>query len=263
MYPWNVVFAHVVTTITDNWTVIYGWSSFVLAVATNISAVIASSIMFYWYFFKLTSKTPLRPLIGSIALAKANLWFWSASNMAAFIFMQETPPPITFPSRVIWLIVIIIQLKVTLGIRPSRSDEIVAQLANRNKDTKILILEDDVAIAELYTNIFTEYGYTCSVVTTGAEALAFLTRHDIKIVIVDIKLPDMTGIEFMSLARQHGFVGHAIAISGAMTAISLSKLQDFAMALQKPIRTTELIEAIEALDKAGDASAKYTPGPGS
>lgn len=102
----------------------YLWLSFSIAVATNIGSIIAAVIMGWWYFYRLRhSKSHLRPLIGSIALAKLNLWFWSGAAMWAMTFGYTFPPVSTLPARILWLIVVLIQVWVTIRIRPAPKDE--------------------------------------------------------------------------------------------------------------------------------------------
>lgn len=60
----------------------------------------------------------------------------------------------------------------------------------------VLIVEDDEPIGEvLLTAINDERGYTAIRVATGDEALAALARTPIDLLLLDIQLPGMSGLE--------------------------------------------------------------------
>ncbi len=81
--------------------------SFSLFAAINVGSIIASAVFAWWFFKKLkTSRTNLRDFIGSVALAKLNLWGWSAANMWAMIFSDNNPPIESLPFRIGWLFVL-------------------------------------------------------------------------------------------------------------------------------------------------------------
>ncbi len=62
-------------------------------------------------------------------------------------------------------------------------------------DEKILIVEDDQNIAKLVKYNLEKAGYHCHVTITGEEALDFLDTQPVDLVILDIMLPRMDGME--------------------------------------------------------------------
>lgn len=59
----------------------------------------------------------------------------------------------------------------------------------------ILIIDDDVQICELLTDVFDEYGYQAISAHTGQTALALLQSHSsISLILLDLILPDTNGL---------------------------------------------------------------------
>ena len=67
---------------------------------------------------------------------------------------------------------------------------------------KVLIVEDDRAICNFIRRVLEANGYEALVVFTGREALSMLTSHCPDVVILDMGLPDMDGMEVLSELRK-------------------------------------------------------------
>jgi CheY-like chemotaxis protein len=77
-----------------------------------------------------------------------------------------------------------------------------AQLDGRGRDTQVplhvLLIEDDPAIAEMY-RVQLEYdGYRVTIATTGEHGFASLATSRPDIVLLDLLLPDRSGLEIMA-----------------------------------------------------------------
>ena len=66
---------------------------------------------------------------------------------------------------------------------------------------KILIVEDEVRIWSFLSKGLQASGYTSSVAETGAEALALLTTGGYDLILLDIGLPDIDGLEVLRRLR--------------------------------------------------------------
>jgi CheY-like chemotaxis protein len=66
---------------------------------------------------------------------------------------------------------------------------------------KILIVDDEPAVRELFEDLFK--GENCSSVScaTGEETLELLKKDKFDVVLLDIKLPDMNGLEVLKNIR--------------------------------------------------------------
>lgn len=71
----------------------------------------------------------------------------------------------------------------------------------RNMNQQILIVEDEPAMCDLLTSFFSEKAYKVDTVQDGEHAIARLEEHDYALVITDIKLPGMSGLELLARIR--------------------------------------------------------------
>jgi DNA-binding NtrC family response regulator len=62
----------------------------------------------------------------------------------------------------------------------------------------ILIVEDEPPMSELLTSFFSDRGYEVDASGSGEEALRFLEARNYGLVITDIKLPEMSGLELLA-----------------------------------------------------------------
>jgi DNA-binding response OmpR family regulator len=67
---------------------------------------------------------------------------------------------------------------------------------------KILIVDDEQHIRLLYEEEFKDDGYDVLTASHGREALDVLARHPVDLVILDIKMPEMDGSEFLRQVRE-------------------------------------------------------------
>lgn len=120
----------------------------------------------------------------------------------------------------------------------------------------ILIIEDNDTLAQIFCRALEGRGYPSRYVTTAERALDIMREHKPDLLIVDIKLPGMDGIQFVALARQRGYDGPAIAMSGADAAMLDAELgpAGFNMRMQKPMTLDELTEAVSRWVRSSSSS---------
>jgi len=73
--------------------------------------------------------------------------------------------------------------------------------AESNADIRILYVEDDPASGRLVQSIAETAGYEVDVVTTGSAFLSSLTTNKPDLLLVDLHLPDASGLELLAKAR--------------------------------------------------------------
>lgn len=69
------------------------------------------------------------------------------------------------------------------------------------KTQKILLVDDDRTICELLARWLRNDGYDCSIATSGHAALKKLEESSYSLMISDINMPEMTGIELLAEVR--------------------------------------------------------------
>lgn len=66
---------------------------------------------------------------------------------------------------------------------------------------KIVIVEDNVALADVYKTRLEAIGYICFVATDGIEALSIIERERPSLVLLDLMLPKLAGGQILSVMR--------------------------------------------------------------
>src|SRR3984957_3630180 len=117
----------------------------------------------------------------------------------------------------------------------------------------VLIVDDEEGIRSSLSSILSEEGYEVEAVRSGEECLARLAGGRFDVVLLDIWLPKMDGIETLERMRQQGHFPMVVMISGhgnIETAVRVTKLGAFDF-IEKPLsieKTTRSVRnAIEFL----------------
>jgi len=99
-----------------------------------------------------------------------------------------------------------------------------------NKRAKILIVDDERSIRELLEIFLKKEGFTVTSVSSAEEGLAQVKNSEFDLIISDIKMGDMSGIDFLRHLRDANFTGQFIlltAFASAETAIQALKMGAF------------------------------------
>ncbi len=66
-----------------------------------------------------------------------------------------------------------------------------------NKKSRVLIVDDEPVVCDLLHEELSERGYLCTAVLSGKDALAKLATQNFEVVLLDIRLPGMSGMEVL------------------------------------------------------------------
>ncbi len=105
----------------------------------------------------------------------------------------------------------------------------------------ILIVDDDDTVRETSADMLQELGYDVRQANSGARALAMLEQTGFDVMVTDIRMPGMSGLELSDLASDRHANLKIILMSGFFRPQTLHR-----RFLQKPFRTVELDAAIQA-----------------
>jgi len=72
---------------------------------------------------------------------------------------------------------------------------------NKNGGENILVVDDDAEMGALLKDILEKEGYSVEVEVSGREAKERIRENDYAVVITDIKMPDVDGMEVLNFAR--------------------------------------------------------------
>ena len=112
---------------------------------------------------------------------------------------------------------------------------------------KILIVDDDKALQESLVSILENEGYYIETANTGAEAETKIRSGYYNVALLDIRLPDMTGIELLSRINSISPRTKKLVLTGYPDASSaIRAVNEKADAyLVKPFDPAELLNLIE------------------
>lgn|SRR5512135_1916585 len=119
----------------------------------------------------------------------------------------------------------------------------------RGEDKPLLmILDDDNAVRQTWTIIFRQQGYEVVPVDRGEAAIEAARANPPDLLLADIRLPDMTGIEAAQRVRAIAPHCRVLLISGdgeSSEALDLARAQGVSFeVLPKPISPPDLIRRI-------------------
>jgi two-component system, OmpR family, alkaline phosphatase synthesis response regulator PhoP len=115
----------------------------------------------------------------------------------------------------------------------------------------ILVAEDDHDIAELISHYLKKAGWSAHVAAAGDEALAYARNHPVDVVILDLMLPGMTGLDVcQALRADHATAGLPVIMLTARTE-EADRVKGLELGaddyVAKPFSPNELVARIRAL----------------
>jgi CheY-like chemotaxis protein len=117
---------------------------------------------------------------------------------------------------------------------------------------RILFAEDDAVSAIAGRRMLENAGHCVAAVGNGQEVLQFLTEHDVDLILMDIQMPVLNGVETAKRIRSDSRLGAkslvpiiavtAYAMTGDREKILASGMNDY---ISKPVDKRALVEVIE------------------
>jgi len=157
----------------------------------------------------------------------------------------------------------------TLALHPPQTGSLVAWRESLNQlgqaicpqlmgSLRVLVVEDNLINQSLAVNLLENDGHLTRVAGNGREALSVLEREPFDLVLMDVQMPDMDGLDATKAIRaKEKFSGKRIPII-AVTAHAMTGDREKCLAagmdgyLSKPIRKLELLKAISGTFSPND-----------
>ena len=122
---------------------------------------------------------------------------------------------------------------------------------------RILVAEDETSIAKALKVLLEKSKYSVDVVYDGAEAYDYISQINYDVLILDIMMPKMDGIELLRRIRDDGVTTPALLLTAkSEVADRVAGLDagadDY---LPKPFATSELLARVRALGRRSEAYA--------
>ncbi|MEC5161867.1 CheY-like chemotaxis protein [Janthinobacterium sp. CG_23.3] len=132
---------------------------------------------------------------------------------------------------------------------------------------RVLLLDDDAFMLEVLAEMLDQLGeFDVVAAAHAAAALAALRLHRPRLLICDLSLPEMDGIEFLRLAAEAGFDGGVVLLSGMHVAVRkaaerLAEAHGLRLlgAYKKPMERTDLLHMVALQQRADLAAGRTVP----
>ena len=115
----------------------------------------------------------------------------------------------------------------------------------------ILVVEDDYLNMKLFCNLIEAHGYRPIPAWTGKEALDVIFAHDLDLILLDIQLPDISGLEVMRRIKKDSATKSIpiVAVTAFATAKDSEKIRGAGCDeyLTKPVSVDRLMSAVKHL----------------
>ena len=136
-------------------------------------------------------------------------------------------------------------------------EEACAKLAEYRLNMRLLLVEDDLELANGLVSALEQAGYATDAAHSGAEALAASAGAQYQLVILDLGLPDMDGMEVLRRLRHNGMTSPVLILTARDEPhdriVGLDAGGDDYLA--KPFHLGELEARIRALLRRGEPAA--------
>ncbi|MBA4010060.1 MAG: response regulator [Erythrobacter sp.] len=120
---------------------------------------------------------------------------------------------------------------------------------------RILLAEDEAAMRAYLERALTNAGYEVSAVDRGTDALPLLETGDFDLLLSDIVMPEMDGIELAQRCAEISPRTKVMFITGfAAVSLRASREQPAAKVLSKPFHLRDLVLEVERVFEEADAA---------
>jgi CheY-like chemotaxis protein len=122
---------------------------------------------------------------------------------------------------------------------------------------KILVIDDDPADRKLFRRILEAAGYSVADVGSGREALERLTTTTFDLMLVDISMPELDGLELLHFLRDMpAHKPKIIVTTGHPPLLEIARLVGVTATLNKSLAEDELVTMVRAMLKNQPSTQK-------
>jgi DNA-binding response OmpR family regulator len=136
----------------------------------------------------------------------------------------------------------------------SASPNALVQQAGGRNVTRVLVVDDDPPSLKMTAYLFQEEGYEVLTAEDGRQALDLIEREEPDLIVLDVMMPHVDGLEVCRRVRQHRNVPIIILSAKGETSDRVTGLEigadDY---LAKPFEPSELLARVKALIRRTEA----------
>src|SRR3954463_4535872 len=113
------------------------------------------------------------------------------------------------------------------------------------KGASVLIVDDDDSVRDLFTRALAGQGFAVRSVASGQEALQLIAHEMPPLIVLDLMMPGMNGIEVLAAIRRQPQTAALPVLVTTATATRAYDLRDYypVQVLRKPFELARLVRA--------------------
>ena len=135
-----------------------------------------------------------------------------------------------------------------------------SQDSEGSRTARVLVVDDDPAVTSTLAKTFALEGFSVAVAHNGVEALDRVTEAPPAVVVLDLQMPIMDGVEFLAALRGPPWNSTApvVLVSGSDVANARRRTQGMGVILlmPKPLDLDTLIETVVRLTRSSREEAQ-------
>lgn len=114
---------------------------------------------------------------------------------------------------------------------------------------KILLIDDNETITEMMAKYLTAKGHQCSVANDGRTGLALITEKKADVVLLDLAMPEFTGVDVIENLHKSGKIKDHKIILFTASSITDGEIESLIKkgahsCLKKPVKLATLLQVI-------------------
>jgi DNA-binding response OmpR family regulator len=113
----------------------------------------------------------------------------------------------------------------------------------------ILVVDDDLISQRMLSHVLRKAEFNVMTVSSADYALSALQEHSFDIVILDISMPDMDGIELLTVLRSQNYAMPVVMLTASSQDVDRVRAINAGanVYLTKPISSSEMVTTIQQL----------------
>jgi CheY-like chemotaxis protein len=134
--------------------------------------------------------------------------------------------------------------------KPFQIDDLLAKLSDATRPV-VLVADDDIDFVESLAELLRAHGYDPAIASTGAEAVKRVKSGKVGVLILDLRMPILNGLQvYEELCKQGNppptiiVTGHAADAQDSLVALRAMSVSD---CVEKPVDPKLLIDKIQRL----------------
>ncbi len=130
-------------------------------------------------------------------------------------------------------------------------------LPRADRSRRVLVVDDGELNREVARHLLEQRGHVPMLVKSGEEALEAVAREDFDVILMDVQMPGMDGVQTTRVLRERGSRIPVVAVTAHAMKGDRERFLAAGMDgyVSKPVRPRELHEAVEGVRHAAPASA--------